>query len=130
MRSAVLKKRTQKGYDTFLTSSGNRAYILKRGKIAPGCRLRGIWQFEMAVFRGKSRPFLFFTCPECGEINRDLVSRPLIQSATYYHGGHIIRGCHACRFCRAPLPYTLDDPEGALKELNQMILSGRRKEAL
>lgn len=78
-------------------------FAFKYGTIKHGGG-KGIWQFETSYFRGKRVPFIFFTCPHCGEINKDHLSlRGILERVSYGQ----IRYCHNCRYCRKQVPYTL-----------------------
>lgn len=99
--------RTRVGYVTKKTSGGVTVYAFKHGAIKRGGR-KGLWQFETSHYRGKRVPHIFFTCPFCGEINKDRLSLRTILERLFSSGNwRALRYCHNCRSCRRHLPYTL-----------------------
>jgi hypothetical protein len=115
-------RRSEIGYKTFKRDK-TEWFILSHSQITASSNLRGIWQIGLARFVRAQKVFIFFTCPHCGEIQRDLAESPILERARKFHATHstpteesAIRWCHRCRFCRRPVPYTLDDPTAAFKE--------------
>lgn len=109
--------RTRIGYVVKRGNSGESVYAFKHGGIKRGGR-KGLWQFEISYYRGKRVPHIFFTCPFCGEINKDRLSlRTILDRASNDMWGRALRYCHNCRSCRKQLPYTLlGDPAKIKKE--------------
>lgn len=84
------------------------AYIFSHGEIKKGCP-RGIWQFDMVTYADRKIPHLFFTCPECGKINKDHVNVDSFTRRALY-----IEYCHNCRFCGVKVPFSI---EGGLRKI-------------
>lgn len=98
--------RTRIGYTIKKMINGQSVYAFKHGVIKRGGRL-GLWQFETSRYRGKRVPVIFFTCPFCGEINKDCLSlRTILERVSRSHW-QALRFCHNCRSCRKQIPYTL-----------------------
>lgn len=94
-------RRSRKGYFS--------AYIFSHGEIKKGCP-RGIWQFDLVAHGGRRIPYLFFTCPKCGKINKNYV----YMDAYSMRRTHYVEYCHNCRFCQAKVPFNV---EGGLRKL-------------
>jgi hypothetical protein len=105
-------KRTRHAYTSYVPAGGSKTYILKYMKIGPRSP-RGICQFALAVRGTKQVPHLFFTCPECGEINRFYISLRIIVKRSH---SDVIRQCHNCRFCNEQLPFGINLPLRKIKE--------------
>lgn len=111
-------------YDIFC-SGGLDWYQLKHQPITPGGRTRGIWEMELARCVTRQRVYIFFTCPGCGKIQRDLAEITTLERAVEAFGlgrlnETLLRACHSCRFCRKKIPYGLDNPNLALAEFKRL----------
>lgn len=84
------------------------AYIFSHGAIKKSCP-KGIWQFDMVTHGKRKIPYLFFTCPKCGQINKDYVNVESFEGRAYF-----IEYCHNCRFCGTKVPFTI---EGGMRKI-------------
>lgn len=125
-------RRKKIGYQT-VKRGDNEWYIFSHQPITPGGP-RGVWQIGFARLRDAQRVYIFFTCPHCGEIQRDLAEHASLQRVQAAQAANkigleenAIRWCHRCRFCHQKVPYTLDDAAAGLEQF--LYLENERKEA-
>jgi hypothetical protein len=109
-----LRLRQRRGYTIRRNEYGERTiYVFNHARIERG-GAKGVWQFEQSYYRGKRVPHIFFTCPLCGDINKDYLSlRTILERVR--RSNPTIRYCHNCRFCRKQVPYTLREDLGRIR---------------
>lgn len=125
-------RRTKIGFKV-VKRGENEWFVFSHQPITPGCP-RGVWQMGMARYASRQRVFIFFTCPHCGEIQRDPAEYTSLERVRRCQADgksgieeNAIRWCHRCRFCHRKVPYSIDNAAEAMDEY--LELENARKEA-
>lgn len=124
-------RRKEIGYKT-IKRDENEWFIFSHQSITPKSP-RGVWQIGLARYGKSQRVFIFFTCPHCGEIQRDIAEHGSLDRVRRCQAAgksgieeNAIRWCHRCRFCHRKVPYAIDDAATAMDQY--LELENERKE--